>query len=1107
MQKDLLGQDVFLIGPPGPLRRSIAMQYLCAVRAATEGRILVLEGLEKAERNVLPVLNNLLENREMQLEDGRFLMSAERYDKLLQEHTKTELDAWKIVRVSEDFRVIALGLPVPRYSGNPLDPPLRSRFQARDVYHLPFKDHLKLLYSVGSNVSAQRISQLLSFATTLCSQESSTLGLPDFPLDSLSAAVQILDSFPMMSVRHIIKWLYPYNVLLGKEGRTAVEDALKRFELQDSESPLLPNRIKKVERIHGSKTLQADVILQIAEKEVKFQVPAGTQPLKLCSGSDTFMKTSSHKQLLAEMMQSHMVKDMCLIGGKGCGKTVIAKEFANMLGYNIEPVMLYQYRVSEPLAEELLQLDSRCYFFVHNSTFDMTARDLVQQRYTLPNGDTAWRPSPLVTAALDGKLVILDGIHRVNSGTLAVLQRLIHDRELTLYDGTRLLREDRYQSLKDELQLSDKELQERSIFPIHSSFRIVALAEPPVIGSSTKQWLGPEFLTLFLFHNVKSFTRNEEIQVIKEMIPNVTMVAVEQLLSLTHKLRETNDPTAQSLASSLSTRQLLRICRRLSQYPDESLYHAVNKACLSRFLPNLARSALHKNLLDSGIEINPDDIRKQEEKDYSCEIHNGFLRIGSATMPVYNPNEKMKVPDVLFYENTQHMMVMEDMLKDFLLGEHLLLVGNQDLFKGVVNELKITLDEVLETQHELTDILQPSTSSKMALPINGAIMDPAKNMWQTPATIPSICKRADRKYYVPSMGSEFLFTCPAPNSLVVEAANQKNKKQHLQSTPSGKDSKRMDLLGRKVYVSSMLQFRVANYAALLAEYDHRNYRKLMDFINDVPEDKRQQFKAVVSEGQIISHTALQPALYAADTAARSTVAAVVMRQASWFTSSSFPCKVQNTVEDLPFDGEKLFAAKTNEVLHTMKDSRATLRSLGIHTAATRRRQYRCQPYQCHDTWPTHNNNRGHTTTSSNTARDPGINDDSPQHRHHPNPLYLISRFEALVEGIEDLLPPSNAYASHPTFWSPFTPILPQLASHNYGQMGPRGHPIGLFHPLPIHASPTPHSVPLQGPVSRPLAPPRSATSSANRSCRDGSRSAHGKGSLFPLLFDRKEKWG
>ncbi len=55
-----------------------------------------------------------------------------------QEHSQEELDAWKLVRVSDRFRVIALGLPVPRYQGNPLDPPLRSRFQARDVNPLPF---------------------------------------------------------------------------------------------------------------------------------------------------------------------------------------------------------------------------------------------------------------------------------------------------------------------------------------------------------------------------------------------------------------------------------------------------------------------------------------------------------------------------------------------------------------------------------------------------------------------------------------------------------------------------------------------------------------------------------------------------------------------------------------------------------------------------------------------------------------------------------------------------------------------------------------------------------------------------------------------------------
>uniref|UniRef100_A0A8D0D499 von Willebrand factor A domain-containing protein 8 n=1 Tax=Sander lucioperca TaxID=283035 RepID=A0A8D0D499_SANLU len=649
MQKDLLGQDVFLIGPPGPLRRSIAMQYLeltkreveyvalsrdttetdlkqrreirsgtafyidqCAVRAATQGRVLVLEGLEKAERNVLPVLNNLLENREMQLEDGRFLMSYQRYDKLLQEHTKEELDSWKIVRVSEDFRVIALGLPVPKYKGNPLDPPLRSRFQARDVYYLPFKDQLELLYTVGPNIAAERVSQLLSLATTLCSQESSNLGLPDFPVDNLLPALHVLNTLPMLSSQQLVQRLYPYNSILGKDGRTAVEGVLICESLSKG---ILPHSF------YRTMTLLV-ALSRLVVVPTKLQVPAGIKELHPPNSSPTFISTPSHSQLMAEMMQSHMVKDICLIGAKGCGKSVIAREFAEMLGYSIEPVMLYQ---------------------------DMTARDLLQQRCTLPNGDTAWRPSPLVTAAIEGKLLVLDGIHRVNLGTLAVLSR--------------------------------------SIFPIHPSFRVLALAEPPVVGASTnssrgQQWLGPELLTMFLYHTVSPMARAEEMKLIQGLTPNVPKEAAEQLLHLTHSLRKTNDATAQSLASSLSTRQLLRICRRLSQYPEESIAHAVNKACLSRFLPSLARASLDKSLANCSIPDTPDPA--EHTRDFSCSVKDGVLTIGSVSAPVYDANEKMKVPDVLFYDNLQHMMVMEDMLKDFLLGEHLLLVGNQGVGKNKI---------------------------------------------------------------------------------------------------------------------------------------------------------------------------------------------------------------------------------------------------------------------------------------------------------------------------------------------------------------------------------------------------------------------------------------
>ncbi|BFZ09406.1 hypothetical protein BsWGS_12445 [Bradybaena similaris] len=50
----------------------------------------------------------------------------------------------------------------------------------------------------------------------------------------------------------------------------------------------------------------------------------------------------------------------------------------------------------------------------------MTSRDLLQQRSTLPNGDTVWGPSPLVTAALEGSLEVLDGVDRVNAGSFSV---------------------------------------------------------------------------------------------------------------------------------------------------------------------------------------------------------------------------------------------------------------------------------------------------------------------------------------------------------------------------------------------------------------------------------------------------------------------------------------------------------------------------------------------------------------------------------------------------------------------------------------------------------------------------------------------------------------
>ena len=54
-----------------------------------------------------------------------------------------------------------------------------------------------------------------------------------------------------------------------------------------------------------------------------------------------------------------------------------------------------------------------------------------------------------------------------------------------------------------------------------------------------------------------------------------------------------------------------------------------------------------------------------------------LITLGKTSAPLYNPDVQGKIPETLFYDTPQNLAVMEAMLQDFLMGEHLLLIGNQ----------------------------------------------------------------------------------------------------------------------------------------------------------------------------------------------------------------------------------------------------------------------------------------------------------------------------------------------------------------------------------------------------------------------------------------------
>lgn len=136
--------------------------------------MLVIDGVERAERNVLPILNNLLENREMQLDDGRFLMKHDKYDELKVKYDEATLKKMGMERVSENFHVIALGLPVPRFPGNSLDPPFRSRFQCRNIQELSFHTFLEQAKLIAPNVSETNLNDLISVVYAYNSEASTS---------------------------------------------------------------------------------------------------------------------------------------------------------------------------------------------------------------------------------------------------------------------------------------------------------------------------------------------------------------------------------------------------------------------------------------------------------------------------------------------------------------------------------------------------------------------------------------------------------------------------------------------------------------------------------------------------------------------------------------------------------------------------------------------------------------------------------------------------------------------------------------------------------------------------------------------------------------------
>jgi von Willebrand factor A domain-containing protein 8 len=712
----------------------IIFQNQAPVRAAIQGHLLILDGLQRAERNVLPTLNNLLENREMPLEDGRLLVSAQRY-KFLQHQQGDNPIGQFLIPVHHNFKVLAILSHDPNQPQRRLDPPVRSRFQIRRIDPVPtdvLYDQLLVAEEewlattttsnsiaehdtsppqqyVSTVASAKQLALLATAMTTnttttnatrssssSSSKESTTVGRVSFPLNAVSFVQRVRNRFPHQPVMDLIERIYPYGT---SESRlrmalkkwpmaTTSRDAIRRVY---REMKLLPStdETTPVYEFHSSEIISDDpnrIQLKFKCKHlnkeestiVNIEASSGGHLVSNDTKS-TFVKTTGSQQVLTAMLQEHAVgRDILLVSPKGEGKSAIVKYFCSITGYRVHTFPLYR---------------------------EMTATDLFVRRGSSAHHDGShendfksndyWSESPLLIAARTGQLCVLDGIEKLSSDCLATLQGFLSDREVSLPDGTKYVQPSSPEDIPTKVK---------------DSFRVIALASIAAFESTSAAptWMSGDVTSMFSTIAIPTPSR-QCIQQILQPFNKLSDSDLDKLLNCHERLLVSAGDCG---VSPMSIRTMKRIIKNGRLVAGAGLYEPLCSSLLIDLLQPTKRAALESLIRSCRIHpIRATPSKKKIRVDFDDD--SSSFKIGSLVVTPLVAQQLQLVPSPVFWDIPSHMRIIQSLLSEWAVGERsFLLLGNQGTGK---NKICDRLCQLLNHEREYMQLHRDTTIGQLTV--------------------------------------------------------------------------------------------------------------------------------------------------------------------------------------------------------------------------------------------------------------------------------------------------------------------------------------------------------------------------------------------------------
>jgi von Willebrand factor A domain-containing protein 8 len=604
------------------------------VRAARFGHTLLLDGLQYAERNVLASLNNLLENREMPLDDGTILTNQDR--SLLRNVTNTDDDdtASRFVPVHPDFRVIALYNAESSSSSSSLeesslDPPVRSRFSIRRIDAPELDGSLAIVPHVVKSISNHALSTL----------------------------ARVMELFPDQPMASLLLRRYPFQ--RDPATRRTFERLCQEMKISSKAIAGHADGPVQMKRLDGTWFYNNRIVMGGPEESQSFS---------------RYIGTTTSEAALTALLEEHAADRHLLVttSSSGTGKSMLAEQFARLLGYGT-PLLFPLYP-------------------------DLTARDLLLRRSSSDD-----ELSPLVTAALTGRLCILDNVHTISADLLATLQSLLIDGQLWLPDGRHIV--------------------------AHEAFRVVALG---LSNDETKVLTATTTLDMFSWIAMKPLTEDCYRRLLRPHNHSFSEQQLEQLLKFRKMVTDDDDGF---VGSTLSLRDLKRIVR---QGNVMELKDSIRATMVVDLMPKSRRDIIDDCLHRSGV-AQQQHCRKGGGSVTSSKVKEQMtittkeVHIGKEAFPRREPKNVDLVPRPFFYNIPSQLAIIQILFREWANGERsFLLLGNQGTGK---NKICDRVCELMNHEREYIQLHRDSTIGQLTI---APSIDNGKIVWIDSALIRAV---------------------------------------------------------------------------------------------------------------------------------------------------------------------------------------------------------------------------------------------------------------------------------------------------------------------------------------------------------------------------------